>query len=137
MTENPCREFVKQRIELFSEEFEEKKTLIYDNAPQFTSIDYSWYGIEGVNICTSAPNMNAYVERLYGTIRREALDNFMLSSEKQVKLIVSEFVKSYNSQRVHQGINKIPDAEIIESPGAIKKMKILSRLHHNYYRSSA
>ncbi len=55
LTENPCREFVKQRIELFSEEFQDKKTLIYDNAPQFTSIDYSWYGIKGVNICTSAP----------------------------------------------------------------------------------
>ncbi|MDA3940632.1 MAG: hypothetical protein PF693_15200, partial [Spirochaetia bacterium] len=39
LTENPCREFVKQRIELFSEDFEEKKTLIYDNALQFTSID--------------------------------------------------------------------------------------------------
>ena len=39
LTENPCREFVKQRIELFSEDLLEKKTLIYDNAQQFTSID--------------------------------------------------------------------------------------------------
>ena len=46
---------MKQRIELFAEDFEEKKTLIHDNALQFTSIDYSWYGIKGVNICTSAP----------------------------------------------------------------------------------
>lgn len=64
LTENPCREFVKQRIEMFSEEYTEKKTLIYDNALQFTSIDYSWYDIKGVNICTSAPNMNTYVKRL-------------------------------------------------------------------------
>lgn len=41
MTENPCREFVKQRIELFSEEYTDKKTLIYDNSAQFTSLDYS------------------------------------------------------------------------------------------------
>ncbi len=68
-TENPCREFVKQRIELFSEKYEgQKKTLIYDNAAQFTSINYSWYDIKGVNICTSAPNMNAFVERLNGSI---------------------------------------------------------------------
>jgi putative transposase len=137
LTENPCREFMKQRIELFAEDFEEKKTLIYDNALQFTSIDYSWYGIKGVNICTAAPNMNAYVESLNGTIRREALDHFLLFSEKQVRNIVSEFIEYYNTKRMHQGIDKIPDAEILESSGVIKKMKILSGLHHHYYRSSA
>jgi putative transposase len=96
LTENPCREFVKQRIELFSEEFQGKKTLIYDNSAQFTSIDYSCYNIEGVNICTYTPKagrkqafylpmhpcMNAFVERLNGSIRQEALDHFLLFSEK-------------------------------------------------------
>lgn len=49
LTENPCREFVKQRIELFSEKFKEKKiTLIFDNASQLTSIDYSSFGTKGV-----------------------------------------------------------------------------------------
>ena len=99
LTENPSREFVKQRIQLFSEEHPEKKTLIYDNAPQFTPIDYSWYDINGVNICTSAPNMNAYVERLNCTIRREAVDHFLLFSEKQVRKIVKEYVEYYNYQR--------------------------------------
>ena len=59
LTEIPCRELVKQSITLFSEDYPEKKTLLYDNAPQFTSIDYSWYEIKGVNISPSAPNMNA------------------------------------------------------------------------------
>ena len=137
LTENPCREFVKQRIELFSEENQGKKTLIYDNAPQFTSIDYSWYNIKGVNICTSAPNMNAYVERLNGTIRREALDHFLLFSEKQVQKIIKEYVNYYNHLRPHQGINKIPNGEINQTSGIIKKERILGGLHHHYYRSSA
>jgi transposase InsO family protein len=55
LTEYLIREFVKQRIQLFTEDSSEKKTLIYDNAPQFTSIDYDWYNMKGVNICTSAP----------------------------------------------------------------------------------
>ena len=45
--------------------------------------------------------------------------------------------KYYNNQRFHQGIDKIPNAEIQERSGAINKMKILSGLHHHYYRSSA
>ena len=128
---------MKQRIELVSEDFPEKKTLIHDNAPQFTSIDYSWYDIKGVNICTNAPNMNAYVERVIGTIRREALDHFLLISEKQVRTIIRSYVHYYNHQRPHQGINRIPDADMQESFGEIRKMKILSGLHHHYYRSSA
>jgi len=136
LTENPSREFVRQQIIDFTFDDSEHRTLIYDNALQFTSIDYSDYGITGVNISLASPNMNAFVERLNGTIRREALDHFLLFSEKQVRNIIAEFVEYYNTKRIHQGINTIPDADIQECLGAIKKMKILSGLHHHYYRSS-
>jgi len=66
-------------------------------------------GIKGVNICSSAPNMNTFVERVNGTIRREALDHFLLFSEKQVRKIVMEYVEYYNHQRPHRGINTIAD----------------------------
>jgi len=69
-TENPSREFVRQQIIDFTYDNESPKTLIFDNALQFTSIDYSDYGISGVNISLASPNMNAYVERFNGTIRR-------------------------------------------------------------------
>ena len=121
----------------FTYENSEPMTLIYDNAIQFTSIDYSDYGIAGVNTSLAAPNMNTYIERLNGTVRREALDHFLMISRKQIKNIVSEFIEYYNTQRMHQGINKIPDAEINDTPGTIKKMQVLSGLHHHYYRSSA
>jgi len=48
------------------------------------------YDIKGINICTSTP-------------------------------IINVFVEYYNNQRMHQGINKIPDAEIMEKSGVIKK----------------
>ncbi len=138
LTTNPCREFVKQRIELFSGDFEDQKiTLIYDNASQFTSIDYSWFGIKGVNICSYAPNMNAYVERLNGSIRREALDHFLLISQKQVHNIIHEYVEYHNHQRPHQGLGRIPDPESLPSLGKITKNPVLGGLHHSYYRSSA
>lgn len=152
LTENPCREFVRQRIELFSEEFPDRKTLIYDNAPQFKSIDYSWYGIEGVNICTSSPNMNAYTKWVVGSVRHEALDHFLLFTEKQVRNIVEKYIEYYNfvvlvrlfyridqnnQQRPHQGVGGIPDPRQPIGIGKIRKDPVLGGLHHNYYRSSA
>ena len=137
LTENPSREYVRQQIIDFTYDNDSPKTLIYDNAPQFISIDYLDYGITGVNTSLGSPNMNAFVERLNGTIRREVLDHFLLFSEKQVKKIIAEFITYYNNQRIHQGICKIPDAEFQQSSGAIKIMSILSGLHHHYYRSSA
>ena len=128
---------MKQRITLFSENNPEKKTLIYDNAPQFTSIDYSWFNIKRVNMCTSAPNMNAFTERVIGSIRREALDHFILISEKQIRNIIREYVDYYNRHRPHQGIGKIPDGEYMPSSGNIRKDQISGGMHHNYYRSSA
>lgn len=134
---NPSREFVKQRIQLFSDDTLGQKTLIYDNAPQFTSIDYDWYGIHGVNTSTSAPDMNAYTERVIGSIRREALDRFLLFSEKQIRNIISEYIEYYNTMRPHQAIGHIPDRHIQFGTGTIRKSSIVRGLHHHYFRSSA
>jgi hypothetical protein len=45
---------------------------------------------------------------LIRSVRREALDHFLLFSEKQVRGIVSEYVDYYNTMRPHQGIHRIP-----------------------------
>ena len=81
--------------------------------------------------------MNAYTESVIGSIRREAIDHFLLFSEKQVRKIIREYVDYYNHYRPHQGINKIPVEKQGPCSGNIKKDQILGGLHHNYYRSSA
>ena len=81
--------------------------------------------------------MNAYVERLIGTVRREALDHFLLFSKKQVKKIITEYVEYYNKFRIHQGIGTTPEEFYLNKSGRIKKKAILSGLYHHYYHSSA
>ena len=81
--------------------------------------------------------MNAFVERFIGTLRREALDHFLLISEKQVMNITKKFIHYYHKQRPHQGIGEIPDDPKFEKTGIIKKEAVLSGLHHSYFRSSA
>jgi putative transposase len=151
LTQYPTREFVRQRIIDFSYDYPDKKYLIHDNAAQFTTIDFNQYRITGISTSPYAPKagrkqafcsplhpgMNAHVERVIGTIRREALDHFLLFSEKQVSKIINEFVHYYNNFRTHQGIGKIPNGYIPVGRGSIQRESILSGLFHHYYRSSA
>ncbi len=135
LTEYPTREYVKQQLIDFSERYS-RALLIHDNAPQF-SIDFSLYGLKGKNIAIAAPNMNAFVERVFGSVRREALDHFLIISTKQVLNILREYIEYYNYQRPHQGIDRIPGADNEVGDGVIRKNSVLSGLHHHYYRSSA
>ena len=137
LTEHPTREFVRQQIIDFTCDLPEHVTLIHDNGSQFTSIDFSQDNIEAVNTSLAAPNMNVYVERLIGSVRREALDHFLIFSRKQVERIVSEYVSYYNKLRPHQGIQHIPECGNISTLGKIQKRSILWNLHHHYFKSSA
>ena len=92
LSEYPTREFVRQRIIDFSYEYSGKKNLVHDNAAQFTTIDFSQYDINSQNTALASPNMNAYTERVIGTIRREALDHFLLFSEKQIRNIIKNYM---------------------------------------------
>ncbi len=93
--------------------------------------------MKGVNISPFAPNMNAFVERVNGSIRREALEHYLLFSENQVRKIVKSYVEYYNHHRPHQGVGRTPAGDQVPGFGGIKKEPILGGLHHSYYRSRA
>jgi putative transposase len=137
ITEFPTCEFVRQRIIDFSYEYSGKKNLVHDNAAQFTTIDFSQYDIHSQTTALASPNMNAYTERVIGTIRREALDHFLLFSEKQIRNIIKNYMDYYNNYRPHQGINRIPNGDSANTTGVIKNKSILGGIHHHYFRSSA
>jgi putative transposase len=87
----------------------------------------------------ATPNTNIIIERFFGSLRREALDNFILTGRSQIERILEEYVALYNCQRPHQGIqHQIP------KPGESEKMRgvfcrsaVLDGLHHHYYRRAA
>ena len=85
--------------------------------------DSAWYGIGWI------------MQR--DAVRRDALDHFLLFSEKQVRGIVSEYVDYYNTMRPHQGIHRIPECGDIPTVGKIQKKPVLWGLHHHYYKDSA
>ncbi len=83
-----------------------------------------------------APNANAHIERLIGTLRRECLDHMLIWNERHRQKILSEYISWYNGGRVHQGIQGIPNPEpslYDEKPedGKISAIPILNGLHHD------
>ena len=87
MTQTPCVQFVKQQLIHFENSLDDMVYMIHDNAAQF-KLHYLNYNIMSVRTAVKAPNMNSIAERFVGTIRREALDYFLLIGEKQIFKIV-------------------------------------------------
>jgi len=138
ITENPTREFVRQQLMLLSETIARRVYLIHDNALMF-SIDFLAYNLVSIKTGVEAPNMNSIMERFFNTVRREALDNFLLIGRSQIERILEEYVTFYNSQRPHQGIQQqIPNpGEPKKIGGAVCRSAVLGGLHHHYYRQAA
>jgi putative transposase len=138
VTENPTREFVRQQLMRFSEAIAGKAYLIHDNALMFT-IDYLAYNLVSVRTGVEAPNMNSIIERFLRSVRREALDNFLLIVRSQIERILEEYVAFYDNRRPHQGIRQqIPKpAEREKTGGAVRENPVLGGLHHHYYRQAA
>ena len=138
VTENSTREFVRQQLILFSERVAIKAYVIHDNAQMF-NIDFAAYGLVSINTAVEAPNMNSIMERFCRTVRREALDNFLLLGRNQIQGILEEYIAFYNTHRPHQGIHQqIPKpGEAERTSGPIRKSAVLGGLQHHYYRQAA
>jgi transposase InsO family protein len=82
--------------------------------------------------------MNAISERFVGSVRREAVDYYLLISKKQIINILREYIDYYNSKRPHQGISQqIPMGYKPLVYGRVFKIPILGGLCHHYMRRAA
>ena len=83
--------------------------------------------------------MNSIMARFFGSLRREALGNFLLIGRAQIETILEEYVAFYNSQRPHQGIRQqIPKpGELGKKVGAICRSAVLGGQHHHYHSQAA
>ncbi len=55
-----------------------------------------------------SPNLNAHLERFFGSLKSECLDKMIFFGEKSLRNATKEFVIHYHGERNHQGLeNKI------------------------------
>lgn len=137
VTSNPDIPFLQKQLSYFSDVHPDSY-LIHDNSGELKWFPYSEYGIKGVATVPYSPNMNAYAERFVRSVRTECLDWMIVFNQTQLRNIMKEYVKYYNSMRPHQGIGRVPDGEQSESKtGRVRKERVLFGLHHRYYRETA
>jgi putative transposase len=139
VTDIPSKLFVRNQLLSFIGDREgEKKYLIHDNSGELACQDYESLGIVSVPTSPESPNMNAHAERFIGSIRREALDSFIIVNYSQLCSIVKEYVEYYNTVRPHQGIEQdVPCGYVPQTSGTVVNKPFLSGLWHHYYREAA
>ena len=72
------------------------------------------------------------------SLRRKALDNYLLITEKQIIRILHEYIDYYNSKRPHQGLaQQVPTGYKPQIYGRVLKFPILGGLCHHYIRRAA
>jgi len=83
--------------------------LIRDGAGQFTRAFDDVLGAAGITAIRTpprSPQANAYAERWVRTLRHELLDRTIIWNERQLRVLLDEYIAHYNSHRPHRGINQ-------------------------------
>jgi len=97
-------------------------------------------GIREIRTAVRAPLMNAFAERVIGTLRRECFDHLIVLNERHARRLLGEFRGWYNQDRVHLALGKdAPDYRTVEPPefGKVVSLPRLGGLHHRYSRRAA
>ena len=113
-----------------------------DNDPVFTTDARQLLrhaGIEPVKLPSRSPNLNAYAERLIGSIRRELLRHVIPLGERHLRWLLREYLEYYNHERPHQALGGVPPLprDAANGDGPIRCRTRAGGLLRHYYREAA
>lgn len=99
-------------------EADNKPVVRSDNGPQFISEAFETscesLKVEHERIPYKTPNMNAHIESYYRILEDECLGINEFESFAEAYTIVNEFIKLYNTKRIHSSTKYMPPAEFFE-----------------------
>jgi transposase InsO family protein len=115
ITAHPTGASVAQQARNLLMDLEERghrlRYLIRDRDAKFTvAFDavFSAAGIDVVKISPRAPRANSYAERWVRTVRSECLDWTLVWNERQLRRVLTECLRHYNTVRPHRGLDLQP-----------------------------
>lgn len=117
-----------------------KKYLIHDRDPlytkQFDAI-MEGSGIKIKRLPAFMPVMNSFAESFVKSIKTECINKMIVTSEKQLRYIVKEYIEHYNHERPHRGLGgKMIEPYPQDEKGEIVEFNRLGGLLRSYRRVS-
>jgi len=70
---------------------------------------------------------NAIAERWIASARRECLDRMLITSERHLRLVLTEYIEHYNVHRPHRTLCQSPPAGREPPPTMSQNVRILRR----------
>ncbi len=122
--------------DFFSVELLLKGKLIPPYTAKFESI-LKAAGVDSAQLPPRSPNMNAHVERFVRSAKEECLEHLILSSEDQLRYVLSEYLQYHHHERIHQGLNRISDPPHEDHHGEIICIERLAGQLKSYHRKAA
>jgi transposase InsO family protein len=95
------------------------KFLIRDRAGQFTDSFDAVFTADGIRILASppqTPRAPAICERVIGTLRREVFDRLLIVHEHHLRLLLTEYLRHYNTARPHRALGQLAPAQAETRP---------------------
>ena len=120
-----------------------KRYVLMDRDDKFCGSFRSLLDDEGttpVQLPPKSPNLNAHLERFFGSLKSECLDRLILFGERALRNAVGEFLLHYHQERNHQGLDHRiiePEDEAGQETGNIECRERLGGMLRYYYRDAA
>ena len=120
----------------------DKEYLIMDRDATFSKSFRACLRREGVNpvrLPPRSPNLNAHLERFFGSLKSECLHKLILFGETAMRRAVRAFVTYYHTERNHQGLENqliVPMAHPPDTDKKIETTEHLGGLLRSYRRAA-
>ena len=134
-TTNPNEEWIKTVArELTNSEdgfLKSKKYLIMDRDATFSKSFRACLrreSVKPVRLPPRSPNLNAHLERFFGSLKSECLYKLILFGETATRRAVSAFVTHYHTERNHQGLDNELIVPMVRPPDMDAEIETTERL---------
>ena len=120
-----------------------KRYLLIDRDGKFCPAFKAILENEGVNpvpLPPKSPDLNAHLERVFGSLKSERIERMIFFSEQSWRTAIRQFVLHYHSERNHQGLgNRVidPGDEVGRSEGGLRCRERLGGILRYYHRNAA
>lgn len=146
-TTNPHEVWMKQIARNLTDEEDGflvgKRKLIMDRDSTFCEsfrMILNQSGIKSIVLPPRSPNLNAYIERFFRSLKSECLNRMIFFGENSLRNAIKEYLAHYHEERNHQGLDHkiiLPGAEVGQGDGGIQCCERLGGMLNYYYRKAA